>query len=88
MALVLVLIGGTPVSVDFLSGLSAIPAVSSLCPPVMVIAVQTSTLWVLALWSTVAIHGVPHIARRHAAVPRALQLRVALDDWDRNDVHL
>ena len=26
------------------------------------------------------------IARRHAAVPRALQLRVALDDWDRNDV--
>ena len=23
----------------------------------------------------------------HAAVPRALQLRVALEDWDRNDVH-
>ena len=31
--------------------------------------------------------GAPHVARRHAAVPRALQLRVALDDWDRNDVH-
>ena len=27
------------------------------------------------------------IARRHAAVPRAMQLRVALDDWERNDVH-
>ena len=35
----------------------------------------------------VAIRGAPHVARRHAAVPRALQLRVALDDWDRNDVH-
>jgi len=31
--------------------------------------------------------GAPHVARRHAAVPRALQLRVALDDWDRNNVH-
>ena len=36
----------------------------------------------------VAIRGAPHDdARRHAAVPRALQLRVALNDWDRNDVH-
>ena len=25
--------------------------------------------------------------QRTAAVPRALQLRVALDDWERNDVH-
>ena len=35
----------------------------------------------------VAIRGAPHVARRHAAVPRALHLRVALNDWDRNDVH-
>ena len=35
----------------------------------------------------VGIRGAPHVARRHAAVPRALQLRFALDDWDRNDVH-
>ena len=34
-----------------------------------------------------AIRGAPHVARRHAAVPRALQLRVARNDWDRNDVH-
>ena len=34
-----------------------------------------------------AIRGGPHVARRHAAAPHALQLRVALDDWDRNDVH-
>ena len=31
--------------------------------------------------------SVAPVARRHAAVPRALQLRVALDDWGRNDVH-
>ena len=41
----------------------------------------------LACAQAVAIRGAPHVARRHAAVPRALQLRVALDDWDRNDVH-
>ena len=34
-----------------------------------------------------AIRGASHVARRHAAVPRALQLRVALDNWDRNNVH-
>ena len=41
----------------------------------------------LACAQAVAIRGAPHVARRHAAVPRALQLRVALNDWDRNDVH-
>jgi len=35
----------------------------------------------------VANRGAPHVTRRHAALPRALQLRVALDDWERNDVH-
>jgi len=48
---------------------------------------------ILILWpvhdcaQAVAIRGASHVARRHAAVPRALQLRVALDDWERNDVH-
>jgi len=41
----------------------------------------------LACAQAVAIRVAPHVARRHAAVPRALQLRVALDDWERNDVH-
>ena len=41
----------------------------------------------LACAQAVAIRGAPHVARHHAAVPRALQLRVALNDWDRNDVH-
>ena len=41
----------------------------------------------LACAQAVAIRGAPHVARRHATVPRALQLRVALNDWDRNDVH-
>ena len=41
----------------------------------------------LACAQAVAIRGAPHVARRHAAVPRALPLRVALNDWDRNDVH-
>ena len=42
---------------------------------------------VLACAQASAIRGGPHVARRHAAVPHALQLRVALDDWVRNDVH-
>ena len=33
----------------------------------------------LACAQAVAIRGAPHVARRHAAVPRALQLRVALE---------
>ena len=37
----------------------------------------------LACAQAVAIRGAPHVARRHATVPRALQLRVALDDWER-----
>jgi len=47
----------------------------------------------MAYAQAAAIRGAPTsravmlIARRHAAVPRALQLRVALDDWERNDVH-
>ena len=41
----------------------------------------------LACAQAVAIRGAPHVARRHAAVPRALQLRVTLEDWERNDVH-
>ena len=36
---------------------------------------------------SVAIRGTPYAARRHAAVPRDLQLRIALDDWERNDFH-
>ena len=36
----------------------------------------------LACAQAVAIRGAPHVARCHAAVPRALQLRVALDDWN------
>ena len=36
----------------------------------------------MACAQAVAIRG-PHVARRHASVPRALQLRVALDDWVR-----
>ena len=48
----------------------------------------TLRLWqIQACAQAVAIRGAPHVARRHAAVPRALQLRVALNDWDRNDVH-
>ena len=34
-----------------------------------------------------AIRGAPYAARRHADVPRALPLRVAQDDWERNDFH-
>ena len=41
----------------------------------------------LACAQAVAIRGAPDAARRHAAVPRALQLRVAHDDWDLNDFH-
>ena len=41
----------------------------------------------LACAKAVAIRSAPHAARRHGTVPRALQLRVALDDWARNDVH-
>ena len=48
---------------------------------------HTFTTIGLACAQAVAIRGAPHVARRHAAVPRALQLRVALNDWDRNDVH-
>ena len=35
----------------------------------------------------VAIRGAPYAARQHAVVPRDLQLRVAQDDWERNDFH-
>ena len=41
----------------------------------------------LACAQAVAIRGAPDAARRHAAVPRALPLRVAYDDWDLNDFH-
>ena len=42
----------------------------------------------LACAQAVAIRGsAPYAARRHAAMHRALQLRVALDDWERNDFH-
>ena len=41
----------------------------------------------MACAQAVSIRGAPYAARRHAAVPRALQLRVALDDWESNDVH-
>jgi hypothetical protein len=41
----------------------------------------------LACAQAVAIRGAPDAARRHAAVPRALPLRVAHDDWDLNDFH-
>jgi hypothetical protein len=37
--------------------------------------------------TAVAIRGTPYAARRHAVVPRDLQLRVAQDDWERNDFH-
>jgi hypothetical protein len=41
----------------------------------------------LACAQAVAIRGASYAARRHAPVPRALQLRVAQDDWERNDLH-
>ena len=41
----------------------------------------------IACAQAVAIRGAPYAARRHAAVPRAVPLRIAQDDWERNDFH-
>ena len=38
-----------------------------------------------AVVSHVAIRSAPHVARRHADVPRDLSLRMAMNKWDRDE---
>ena len=40
----------------------------------------------MACAQAVAIRSAPYVARRHADVPRDLPLRMAMNEWDRDEV--
>ena len=40
----------------------------------------------MACAQAVAIRSAPHVARRHADVLRDLPLRIAMNEWDRDEV--